>query len=92
MGVEKDGTSEQQIGLLWDKFLGHSSKVVKEFCTSFPFLTPDIIPGGLTPIAQPLDKLINKIFKAYFRDLYNQYILTAPVGKSGNPAPPSRPH
>ena len=37
MGMERDGTSEQQIGLLWDKFRGHSSKVDKEFCTSLPF-------------------------------------------------------
>ena len=90
MGMEKDGTSEQQIGLLWDEFRGHSSKVVKEFCTSLPCFTPNIIHGGLTPVAQPLDKVINKVFKAYFRDLYKQYILTAPIGKSGNPTPPSR--
>ena len=43
MGMENDGTSEQQIGLLWDEFRGPLSKVVNERCTSLPFLTPDII-------------------------------------------------
>ena len=74
MGMEKDGTSEHQIGVLWDEFRGHLSKLVKEFCI----------------VAQSLDKVINKVFKAYFRDLYDQYILTTPLGKSGNPTPPSR--
>ena len=66
------------------------AKLVKEFCKLLTFLTPDIIPGSLTPVAQPLDKVINRVFKAYFWDLYDQYILTAPIGKSGNPTPPSR--
>jgi hypothetical protein len=36
---------------------------VKDFCQSLDFLGVDIIPGGLTPEAQPLDKVINKVFK-----------------------------
>ena len=90
MGMQKDGTSKQQIGVLWDEFRGHTSKVAKYYCTSLPFLKPEIIPGGLTPVAQPLDKFINKVFKAYFRDIYDNYILTAPIGNTGNPKPPSR--
>ena len=90
MGMQKDGTSKQQIGVLWDEFRGHTSKVAKDYGTSLPFLKPEIIPGGLTPVAQPLDKVIIKVFKAYFRDIYDNYILTAPIGNTGNPKPPSR--
>ena len=82
--------SHEQIGVLWDEFRGHSSAVVKEYCTSLPFLKPVIIPGGLTPVAQPLDKVINKVFKGHFKDLYDNYILTAPIGNTGNPLAPSR--
>ena len=57
---------------------------------SLTFFCPEIIPGGLTPAAQPLDKVINKVFKGHFRDLYDLYIMTAPVGNTGNPQAPSR--
>lgn len=90
MGMKEDGTSTEKIGLLWDEFRGHSAAIVKEFCTSLPFFSPEIIPGGLTPVAQPLDKVINKVFKAYFRDLYDLYILTAPIMPNGSPKAPSR--
>ena len=88
--MKSDGTSDEKIGLLWDEFRAHSSAVVKEYCQSLPFFHPEIIPGGLTPVAQPLDKVINKVFKAYFRDLYDLYILTAPIGNTVNPQAPSR--
>jgi len=48
------------------------------------------MPGGLTPVAQPFDKVINKVFKAYFRDLYNLYILITPIMPNGSPKAPSR--
>jgi hypothetical protein len=83
-------TSPEKLGVLWDDFRGHSAAEVKEYCQSIPFLYPEIIPGGLTPVAQPLDKVINKVFKGHFRDLYDLYILTAPIGNTGNPKAPSR--
>jgi hypothetical protein len=79
-----------KVGLLWDDFAAHSAADVKEFCQSLSFLGVDILPGGLTPVGQPLDKVINKGFKGYFRDLYDQYILSAEVTDKGNPKPPSR--
>ena len=63
MGMKSDGTSDEKIGLLWDEFRAHSSAVVKEYCQSLPFFHPEIIPGGLTPVAQPLDKVINKALR-----------------------------
>ena len=82
-------TSLKKIGVLWDEFRGHFAKLVKKYCLSLTFLRPEIIPGGLTPEAQNLDKGVNKVFKGHFRDLYDLYILTSPIGKTGNPQPPS---
>ena len=51
----------------------------------------EIMAGGITPKAQPLDVLINKVFKGFFCDLFEQWSLNAPLNeKSGNPLPPSR--
>mgnify|MGYP003899775703 CR=1 FL=1 len=90
-GYNKEtGQCDNKAGLLWDDFKSHSCKEVKDFCQSLDFLGVDIIPGGLTPEAQPLDKVINKVFKGYFRDFYDEYVLNAPVTEKGNPKPPSR--
>eukprot|EP00957_Ditylum_brightwellii_P109207 8330360-Ditylum_brightwellii.AAC.1 len=76
--------------MLWGDFKSHSAASVKEFCQSLDFLGVDIIPGRLTPEAQPLDQVINKVYKGYFHDLYDEYILTAPVHlMRGTPKPPS---
>jgi len=89
MRVEEDGTSPEKTGLLWDEFRRHSAAIVKDFCNSRPFFFPEIIPGGLTPVAQPLDKAINKVFKAHFQYLYYDLdILTAPISPNGGPELP----
>ena len=43
----------------------------------------------MTPKGQPLDVVINKVYKAFFRDFYDSYVLTAPI-HNGGPKPPSR--
>ena len=89
-GYDKEtGECDNKIGVLWDDFKSHSTAEVKDFCQSLPFLSVDILPGGLTPCGQPLDKVINKVFKGYFRDLYDTYILSAPLTEKGNPVAPS---
>ncbi len=85
----------KRIGCLCDEFRGHSAKECKDFTTGNherqKMLHWSIMPGGLTPVAQPLDKVINKVFKGYLRDIYDQWSLTAPVNpKTGAPLPPSR--
>ena len=46
--------------------------------------------GGITPKARQLDVLINKVFKGFFRDLFEEWSLNAPTNpKTGHPlAPP----
>ena len=83
-------TSLEKIGILWDEFWGHFAKIVKKYCLSLTFFCPEIISGGLTSTVQPLDRVITKVFKGHFRDLYDLYIMTAPIGNTGNPQAPSR--
>ena len=47
--------------------------------------------GGLTPEAQPPDRVVAKVFKDVLRELYDRYTLTAPVNPTtGAPHAPSR--
>ena len=85
----------KRMGVLCDDFRGHSAEECKNFTTGHPerekMLHWSIMKGGLTPVAQPLDKVVNKVFKGYLRDIYDQWSLTAPVNATtGAPMPPSR--
>ena len=50
----------------------------------------DIFCGGLTRVGQYHEKMINKVFKGFPRDLYNHYMITVKFIPSGNPEPPTR--
>ena len=46
--------------------------------------------GGITPKAQPLDVLINKVFKGLFRDLFEEWSFNKPTNpKTGHQLAPS---
>ena len=49
-----------------------------------------IMGGGVTPLVQPLDVILNKIYKGYYRELYDLYMLNAPLNDKGHPISPSR--
>ena len=88
VGMDMDGNCDHQAGLLWDQFKSHLAPVVKEYCKQLEFLKVIISPGGLTPVGQPLDKAINKVFKSHFWDKYDKYILQAEVVNGCPKAPP----
>lgn len=90
--VDDDGNANDNAGtILVDDFRGHGRDVVRERVAEIPRLSFNVMAGGITPVAQPLDILVNKPFKAFYRDLYDEYMLTAPENpQTGNPIPPSR--
>ena len=46
--------------------------------------------GGITSKAHSLDVLINRVFKGFFRDLFEEWSLNAPTNpKTGHPLAPS---
>ena len=50
-----------------------------------------MVDGGITSKAQPLDVLINKVFKVLFRDLFKEWLLNVPTNpKTSHPLAPSR--
>ena len=96
VGAEKNADEpggmicDHQVGVLWDDFRGHHATPDKSICTSLLFLDVEIIPGGLTPVSQPLDKVINKDFKAHYRDYYDQHVLEVAKVVDGSPELPTR--
>ena len=75
----EDGTLKEPVGLVLDAFLGHFDKKVKAHNANHPLLKWLMMYGGITPKAQPLDVLINKVFKGFFRDLFEEWSLNAPT-------------
>ena len=52
----------QQPLLVWDSFRAHLTNEVKAALNQRK-IDVAVIPGGLTPVLQPLDKCLNKPFK-----------------------------
>ena len=76
----EDDTLKEPAGLVLDAFRGHFDKKVKAHNANHPLLKWLIMDVGITPKAQPLDILINKVFKGFFRDLFKSK--PAPNGKA----------
>ena len=82
---------DKPAGLVLDAFRGHFDKKVKAVTEIIEELSWLLMDGGITPVAQPLDVLINKVFKGFFRDLFEEWALNAPISdKTGHLYPPSR--
>ena len=94
-GVTDIDNFEHRIGALCGDFKGHSAAECKSFNLGTEerkkMLRWEVMKGGITPVGQPLDKVVNRVFKGFLKDLYDLWLLTAPVNeKTGAPVPPSR--
>ena len=70
-------TPEHLALLVWDSFHGHLTDAVKDLL-SRRNVDVAVIPGGLTPVLQPLDKCINKPFKAKVHVHYEAWMVNGP--------------
>ena len=63
--------------LVWDSFRAHLTESVKADLQRYK-IDVAVIPGGLTPVLQPLDKCLNKPFKDNMRRKYLNWMMTGP--------------
>ena len=77
--------------LVWDSFRAHLTESVKADLRRRNFNVA-VIPGGLTPVLQPLDKCLNKPFKDSIRRQYLSWMMTGPFEftPAGKKKAPSR--
>ena len=77
--------------LVWDSFRAHWTEFVKADLQWRKF-NVEVIPGGLTPVLQPLDKCLNKPFKDNIRRQYLSWMMTGPFEftPAGKKKAPSR--
>ena len=81
-----NGELKRPAGCLCDAFRGHHDKIVKERNARHPLLQWLMMHGGITPKFQPLDVLVNRVTKGYFRDKFEEWSLNAPTDpKTGYP-------
>ena len=85
------GELENASALLLDAFSGHHKQVVKNFTASHDLLKWLMMYGGIAPVSQLLDLLVNKVCRGFFWDEFEAWSLVAPVNeKTGHPYAPSR--
>ena len=84
-------TPDQRALLVWDSFRGHLTDGVKELLARRN-VDVAVIPGGLTPVLQPLDKCLNKPFKTRVRAQYQAWMVNGPFTytPSGRKRAPSK--
>ena len=68
--------NEQSL-LVWDSFRAHLTDEVKAALNRRK-IDVAVIPGGLTPVLQPLDKCLNKPFKYNVRRKYLAWMISSP--------------
>ena len=86
-----NGNLVDESGLILDDFAGHFDNKFKAFTESNDKLSWLIMDGGITPKAQPIDVLIKKVWKGFYRYLFEEWSLCCPLNhKSCRPHPPSR--
>ena len=83
-------TREQSL-LVWDSFRAHLTDDVKAALKQRK-IDVAVIPGGLTPVLQPLDKCLNKPFKDSIQRKYLVWMISGPFEytPSGKKKAPTR--
>ena len=90
VGVE-DGTLKEPVVLVLDAFQDHFYNKVKAHNSNHPLLKWVMMGGGITPKAQRLEVLLNKVFKGFFHDVFKEWSLNVPTNpNTGHPLAPSR--
>ena len=94
-GVINAEEFDKQIITLCGDFRGHNSARCNAFNTfrheRRKMLNWLIMKCGLTPVGQPLDNFVNKLFNIFLCDFYDVWALTYPINPTtGSPLPTTR--
>ena len=83
--------NHEQSLLVWDSFRAHLTDDVKA-APKQRKIDVAVIPGGLTPVLQPLDKCLNKLFKDSIQRKYLMWMISGPFEytPSGKKKAPTR--
>ena len=73
-----NGNIVDESGLVLDAFTGHFENKFKAVTEPNDKLSWLMMNGGITPKAQPLDVLINKVWKGFYRDLFEEWSCVVP--------------
>ena len=60
--------------MVWDSFAGHLVQRVKDRVTRGYNTDLAVIPGGMTPVVQPLDVSLNRPFKCHYRAQWSAWM------------------
>ena len=74
--LPRNATDERSL-LVWDSFHAYLTESVKEALQRRK-IDAAVIPGGLTPVLQSLDKCLNKPFKDHMKTKYLSWMVTGP--------------
>ena len=90
-GANDSHECECGVGVLCHDFRGKIAKEVKKCTCKTSSDVPhwQIMARGISPVGQSLGKLVNKLFKGYFRDMLEKCSLTARINSTtGRPKAP----
>lgn len=71
---KRPGNFNNRSLLSWDMFRSHLTDKVKQNLKDLR-TEQAVIPGGLTSVLQPLDVCLNRPFKQYLRELWNEWMV-----------------
>ncbi|CAI7836008.1 unnamed protein product [Closterium sp. NIES-53] len=79
--LRDEGGQRKQALLVFDSYKGHLSESAGQTLKTFK-VTRVVIPGGCTPLVQPLDVSINRSFKCGVRHRYSTWFEEVRIGQT----------